>query len=122
MFTTLHDGKIYLDDIALTFVMADAVKDRIENTDEWILNSLNADPKLHEKLSNQIVDKFKQNWRRPRDGSSKDVQDMYRTVPDAVLYSADRQLEALRLAAERQADIEGYQRILNEIWPEGERD
>lgn len=122
MFTTLHDGKIYLDDIALTYLMADSVKENVQTMDESAIRCFEVDPQLHVDLSNKIIDEFKQAWRRPRDGSNMDVKDMYRSVPDAVLYSAGRQLEEFRAAAERRSEIEGYRRILNEIWPEGERD
>lgn len=122
MFTTLHDGKIYLDDIALTYLMADSVKESVEETEEWILNSFDGPgPDLCEKLSNQIVDNFKQNWRRPRDGSNKDATDMYRSVPEAVQYATSRHLAELRAAAARRSEIEGYRRLLDEILDEGER-
>lgn len=129
MFTTLHDGKIYLDDLALTYLMADEVNTKVNQLNEPILNCFGIDPQLHVDLSNQIVDEFKQTWRRPRDGSNADIKDMHRSVPDAVLYSVGRQLEEFRLASVEQAhealldpeSLEGYRRLLNEIFPEEER-
>ncbi len=106
MFTEIND-KYYLNEMSMTILMADAVRDYI-CPQELILTG----PKLNQKHAENVVEAFKKNWRRPRDGSNKDVHDMYRSVPDGLKWAADRELE--RRADAAQANR--YKKLLDAVF------
>ena len=106
MFTEIND-KYYLNEMSMTILMADAVRDYI-CPQELILTG----PKLNQKHAENVVEAFKKNWRRPRDGSNKDLHDMYRSVPDAIQWAADREHE--RRADVAQADK--YKKLLDAVF------
>lgn len=106
MFTEIND-KYYLNEMSMTILMADAVRDYI-CPQELILTG----PKLNQKHAENVVEAFKKNWRRPRDGSNKDLHDMYRSVPDAIQWAADRERE--RRADVAQADK--YKKLLDAVF------
>lgn len=106
MFTEIND-KYYLNEMSMTVLMADAVRDYV-CPQEHIITS----PKLNQKHAENVVEAFKKNWRRPRDGSNKDLHDMYRSVPDAIQWAADRELE--RRADAAQADR--YKKLLDTVF------
>ena len=106
MFTEIND-KYYLNEMSMTILMADAVRDYI-CPQELILTG----PKLNQKHAENVVEAFKKNWRRPRDGSNKDLHDMYRSVPDAIQWAADRELE--RRADAAQANR--YKKLLDAVF------
>ena len=106
MFTEIND-KYYLNEMSMTILMADAVRDYI-CPQELILTG----PKLNQKHAENVVEAFKKNWRRPRDGSNKDLHDMYRSVPDAIQWAADRERE-------RRADVaqaNKYKKLLDAVF------
>ena len=106
MFTEIND-KYYLNEMSMTILMADAVRDYI-CPQELILTG----PKLNQKHAENVVEAFKKNWRRPRDGSNKALHDMYRSVPDAIQWAADRERE--RRADVAQADK--YKKLLDAVF------
>lgn len=106
MFTEIND-KYYLNEMSMTILMADAVRDYI-CPQELILTG----PKLNQKHAENVVEAFKKNWRRPRDGSNKDLHDMYRSVPEAIQWAADRERE--RRADVAQADK--YKKLLDAVF------
>ena len=93
MFTEIND-KIYLDNQSMTVLVADAVKHHVQSQDVLIMS-----PSIAKLTSEDLVETFKKDWRRPQDGSNKDLQDMYRSVPEALEWAAEREHD-------RRADIE----------------
>lgn len=106
MFTEIND-KIYLDEHSMTVLMADMVGNHVKEQ-ETILMS----PAIAKLTAEDLVESFKKDWRRPRDGSNADLQDMYRSVPDALQWAAERELD-------RRADAQdaaNYRKLLDAIY------
>ena len=106
MFTEIND-KIYLDNQSMTVLVADAVKQHVQSQDVLIMS-----PSIAKLTSEDLVETFKKDWRRPRDGSNKDLQDMYRSVPEALEWAAEREHD-------RRADIEEadkYRKFLDAVF------
>ena len=62
--------------------------------------------------SEALVEAFKKDWRRPRDGSNGDLQDMYRSVPEAVQWAAERELDRRADAVE----ADKYRKLLDAVF------
>ena len=105
MFTEIND-KYYLDEHAMTWLMADHIRDYLRAQTNEGLEELTED--IHAKGDTPfIVETFKKNWRRPRDGSNGDLHKMYRSVPDGLMRAAERELE--------QRAAYDYQRRVNNL-------
>lgn len=105
MFTEIND-KYYLDEHAMTWLMADHIRDYLRAQTNEGLEELTED--IHAKGDTPfIVETFKKNWRRPRDGSNEDLHKMYRSVPDGLMRAAERELE--------QRAAYDYQRRVNNL-------
>ena len=110
MFTEIND-KYYLNEMSMTILMADHVREYTQAQNNDGLEELTHDvaAKIDAKGA---VESFKKNWRRPRDGSNGDLHDMYRSVPDGLKWAADRELE--RRADAAQADK--YKKLLDAVF------
>ena len=110
MFTEIND-KYYLNEMSMTILMADLVGEYSRAQTNEGLEELTHD--IAANIDAQgVVEAFKKDWRRPRDGSNKDLHDMYRSVPDAIQWAADRELE--RRADAAQANK--YKKLLDAVF------
>jgi hypothetical protein len=110
MFTEIND-KYYLNEMSMTILMADLVGEYARAQTNEGLEELTHDIAANIDAKG-VVEAFKKNWRRPRDGSNSDIQDVYRSVPDAIQWAADRELE--RRADAAQADK--YKKLLDAVF------
>ena len=110
MFTEIND-KYYLNEQAMTVLMADAVSAYVKPQEQDGLEDLTA-PHIAAMDSESIVEAFKKNWRRPRDGSNGDLQDMYKSVPEAVQWAAERELDRRADAVE----ADKYRKLLDAVF------
>lgn len=110
MFTEIND-KYYLDNQSMTVLMADTVSAYVKPQKQDGLEQLTS-PTIAAMDAEGLVEVFKKDWRRPRDGSNGDLQDMYRSVPEAVQWAAERELD--RRADAEQADK--YRKLLDAVF------
>jgi len=110
MFTEIND-KYYLNEMSMTILMADLVGEYSRAQTNEGLEELTHD--IAANIDAQgVVEAFKKDWRRPRDGSNSDLHDMYRSVPDGLKWAADRELE--RRADAAQANK--YKKLLDAVF------
>lgn len=119
MFTELHDGKIYLNNQSMTVLMADRINDYVKAQTDHNVEEL-TDPGTAHLDAIGIIEAFKTDWRRPRDGSNEDHQDMYTTVSEGVLWAAEREADRRIAALEAQADQAAYRRLLDAVFGDDE--
>ena len=110
MFTEIND-KYYLDNQSMTVLMADMVGGYAKEQLQEDLEDLTA-PHIAAMDSEALVEAFKKNWRRPRDGSNGDLQDMYKSVPEAVQWAAERELDRRADAVE----ADKYRKLLDAVF------
>lgn len=84
MFTEIR-GKIYLNEMSMTMLMADLLKEYVQVQTPEGLAELDAHAQDDTPF---IVDAFKKKWRRPQDGSNSILHALYRSVPDALQQAA----------------------------------
>ena len=103
MFTEIR-GKHYLNEHAMTVLMADLLKEYAQVQENDGLLQLTDD--THADMDAKfIVESFKKKWRRPQDGSNGDLHAMYRSVSGGLQRAAQleiRQRETLKAERHRQ--------------------
>jgi hypothetical protein len=104
------NGNLYLNDQSMTILMADMVRDYVQRQQQEDVEDL-TQPELVFLDAPSIVGGFKSDWGRPNDESNENLQSMYESVPDAINWAAQRELDR-RAAADYQKRVDN---LINSI-------